>query len=152
MYILSYSATLTPTGNVSVCVGDNVQFTCDGPMGVTAWYTTGVDGVPDQAANTAPGLNSLSRFLSPDSNNTADPSRITLLNVVLADEGAIIECQGSDGSLSETATVAVGKSISKNCLQVNFILVSVTAEYISTIRRSTNLFILPSAIFPFTWW
>ena len=135
---------------MSVCVGDSVQFTCDGPMGVTAWYTTGVDGVPDQAANTAPGLNSLSRFSSPDS-ITADPSQITLLNVVPSDEGATIQCQGSDGSLSETATVTVGKSISNNCLQVNFILVRVTAEYISTIRRST-IFILPSAIFPFTWW
>ena len=148
MYILSYSATLTPNGNVSVCVGDSVQFTCDGPTGITAWYTTDVDGVPDQAANIAPGLNNLSRFSSPDM-ATADPSRITLLNVVLSDEGATIQCQGSDGSRSETATVAVGKSISNNCLQVNFILVRVTAEYISTIRRSTNMLILPSAIFEF---
>ena len=115
MYIFSYSATLTPSGSVSVCVGDSVQFTCVGPMGVTVWTTTGVDGVPDQTANTALGINSLSRFSSPDS-TSADPSRITLLNVVLADEGATIECQGSDGSRSETATVAVGKSISNNCL------------------------------------
>ena len=147
--LIPNSATLTPSGRVSVCVGDSVQFTCDGPTGVTAWYTTGVDGVPDQTANSAPGINSLSRFSSPDS-ITADPSRITLLNVVLSDEGATIQCQGSDGSRSETTIVAVGKSISNNCLQVNFILVRVTAEHISTICRSTNMLILPSAIFPFT--
>ena len=108
-----------------------------------------MDGVPDQAANPATGINNLSRFASSDSIET-NPSRITLLNVVLSDEGATVQCQGSDGSLSETATVTIGKSISNNCLQFNFILVRVTAEYISTIRRSTNMLILPSAIFPFT--
>ena len=108
IYILSYSATLTPNGSVSVCVGNSVQFKCNGPMGVIAWYTTGVDGVPNQTANSAPGLDSLSRFSSPDSDNTVNPSRITLLNVVLSDEGAAIQCQGSDGSRSETTIVAVG--------------------------------------------
>ena len=101
---------LIPNGRVQLCEGENQNFTCTPTEGPSFWAIRGLSGVPDQTTITAFGLNIRGiRFSSPDVNHGANPSVLTILNLVPKDTGATVQCVDSKLDSSTLAEILVGE-------------------------------------------
>ena len=111
MYIIRLDPLLMPTGLQQLCEGENITFTCTPDSGGSVWTIRGLDGVSDITQATAFGLNSMTRFSSPDDRAFTRPSVLTILNLVPEDTGATVQCSGvvsGSETGSQIATIAVG--------------------------------------------
>ena len=105
---------LNPNGRLQFCEGENQNFTCTPtePEGTSFWTFRGLSGVSDQTTVSAFGLNITGiRFSSPDVDPAANPSVLTILNLVPEDTGATVQCLNSKLDSSTLAEILVGESI-----------------------------------------
>ena len=101
---------LIPNGRLQFCEGENQNFTCTPTEGPSFWTIRGLSGVSNETSITAFSLNTKGiRFTSPDVNHGANPSLLTILNLVPEDTGATLQCVDSKLDSSTLAEILVGE-------------------------------------------
>ena len=85
--------------NEGMCSGDNLTFSCQGP-GVLAWTLTDLPGVSGVMNDFGRNLNmdpDAERIASSDTQLGSSPSKITIVNATVADNGARVQCSVLNG-------------------------------------------------------
>ena len=110
VYFSPSTVSLTPSGDIRVCLGDDQQFSC-ATSDVCVWTTSGFGtGVVNANRTSAFALMSSVRLTSTDSSSLTNPSRLNIQGVQYMDHEATLRCEDAALSSRKESRILVGES------------------------------------------